>query len=247
MGNKTGIVSISFRKFSPEEILAAAKNAGLDAVEWGGDVHSPHGNLEVAEKIRKLTEEHGLYTSEYGSYYAIGQSEPGLFTEAVKSATALGTKTIRVWPGMNKSSDTFSNEEYEKYVADARRICDEAPDFTIALECHPNSLTDEYHTALAFLSDVGRDNLKMMWQPNQYRPLSYNLDAIKALLPYIVAVHVFSWKRKERLPLAAGEDAWREYIKLLSANDLHYMLEFMHDGKLETLEETAKTLKEWLK
>lgn len=247
--NKTGIVSISFRKYSKEEIATAAKNAGLDAIEWGGDVHVPHGNKEEAENAVKITHRYGLEVAEYGSYYVIGQSEPELFSAVLSSSEILGTKIIRVWPGMNKSSDSFTNEEYDAFVADAKRICALAKkkDVTVALECHPNSLTDEYHTALAFLSDVGCDNLKMMWQPNQHRSLSYNLDAINTLLPYIVGVHVFSWKRKARLPLISGEKEWREYINLLSVKDLNYMLEFMHDDKIETLEETAKTLKSWLK
>jgi len=247
--NKTGIVSISFRKHSKEDILFFAKDAGLDSVEWGGDVHVPHGDIKEAQITAKITHGYGLHIAEYGSYYVIGQSEPELFSAVLTSAEALGTKIIRVWPGMNKSSDSFTNEEYDSYVADAKRISALAAEknITLALECHPNSLTDEYHTALRFISDVGYGNLKMMWQPNQYRPLEYNLDSIKALLPYIVAVHVFSWKRKTRLPLVAGEEAWKRYINLLSEKELNYMLEFMHDDKIETLKETAAVLKKWLK
>ena len=246
--NKTGIVSISFRKYTKEEIVRAAKEAGLDSVEWGGDVHVPHGDIEEAKKTVEITHGGGLEVAEYGSYYIIGQSDEALFDAVLSSTDTLGTKMIRVWPGMNKSSDTFTAEEYEKYVADAKRICALAKkrDITVALECHPNSLTDEYHTALKFLSDVGCENLKMMWQPNQHRPLEYNLDSIKALIPYIVAVHVFSWERKTRLPLSAGEKNWLEYIKLLSEKELGYMLEFMHDDNIETLKETAQTLKRWL-
>ena len=245
--NKTGVVSISFRKYSKEEIAEYTKRAGLDSVEWGGDVHVPHGDITEAEKAVKITHGCGLEVAEYGSYYVIGQSEENLFDKVLASALALGTRIIRVWPGMNKPSDTFTTEEYEKYVLDAKRICALAKEknLTVALECHPSSLTDEYHTSLKFLSDVGAENLKMMWQPNQHRPLSYNLDSIKALLPYIVAVHVFSWERKNRLPLAAKESDWKKYMELLREKDLNYMLELMHDDKIETLEETAKTLKSW--
>ena len=246
--NKTGIVSISFRKYTKEEIASCAKASGLDCIEWGGDVHTPHGDVEEAKKTVEITHGCGLEVAEYGSYYVIGQSEESLFGEVLASAEVLGTKMIRVWPGMNKSSDTFTTEEYEKYVLDAKRISALAKEkgVTVALECHPNSLTDEYHNALRFLSDVGADNLKMMWQPNQHRPLDYNLDSIKALLPYIVAVHVFSWERKTRLPLDAKASDWKQYVELLREKELNYMLEFMHDDKIETLPETAKILKSWL-
>ncbi len=246
MANKTGIVSISFRKYSKEEILAAAKDAGLDAVEWGGDVHVPHGDEEEAKKAKALSERFGIEMPEYGSYYIIGKSEPELFEKVLASAKILGTKIIRVWPGQGMPSDSISNEKYNELVNDAKRICAMAKDFTVALECHPASITDEYHHALQFISDVGCDNLKMFWQPNQHRPLSYNIDSIKALMPYIVSVHVFSWVREARLPLAAGEAAWKKYIKLLSEKELYYMLEFMHDDKIETLKETASTLNSWL-
>lgn len=246
MANKAGIVSISFRDHSAKEILTAASEAGLEAVEWGGDVHVPHGNESEANAVRELTEAFGMTVAEYGSYYAIGKSDPALFDDVLKSARQLKTNVIRVWAHQGKSSDTFSEEEYQACVADARRICVLAGDITVALECHPNTLTDEYHTELKFIRDVGCDNLKTFWQPNQHRPLEYNLDSIRALIPYIVSVHVYSWKRKERLPLAALESEWAEYFELLSAKDLNYMLEFMHDGNIETLKETAATLKKWI-
>ncbi|MBQ8381028.1 MAG: sugar phosphate isomerase/epimerase [Clostridia bacterium] len=246
MSSISGLVSISFRKHSPEEIISRVKAAGLEAIEWGGDVHSPHGDLETAKSIRSMTEKAGLLMPEYGSYYIIGKSEPELFSAVLDSANALGTKIIRVWPGMGMPSDTISNEQYEAMVADAKRICLLAKDFTVALECHPASLTDEYHNALAFIRDVGMDNLKMMWQPNQYRPLEYNLDSIKALLPYVVSVHVFHWSRKTRLPLSEGRAEWEKYISLLSAKDLNYMLEFMPDDNIDTLAREAETLKSFL-
>ncbi len=243
---KAGLVSISFRSICPEELIAEAHAAGLGAIEWGGDVHSPHGDVTRAEDIASKMRAAGLTVPEYGSYYVIGKSEESLFSDVLKSARALQTNVIRVWPCMNMPSDTLSAEDYERCVKDARRICDEAPDMTLALECHPGGLTDEYHTAIAFLKDVDRPNLKMMWQPNQHRPLEYNLDAIRALMPYIVGVHVFYWKRKERLPLAEGESDWKKYIELLRDKDIPFMLEFMHDNNIGTLKETAKTLLGWL-
>jgi sugar phosphate isomerase/epimerase len=207
----------------------------------------PHGELSTAKEVKALTDSYGIKTAEYGSYYSISQSEPELFEKAAATARTLGTNVIRVWPGKGTPSDSLTNEKYDEFVNDAKRICDLAPDMTIALECHPNSLTDEYHTALQFISDVGKSNLKMLWQPNQHRPIEYNLDAINALLPYIVGVHVFSWVRNKKLPLADGEGSWKKYIKLLSQkNDIHYMLEFMHDDNIETLKETAATLNKWL-
>jgi len=63
---KTGLCSVSFRKLTVVEIIAAVKAAGLDGIEWGGDVHVPHGDVEKAKQVAKLMEEAGLETLSYG-------------------------------------------------------------------------------------------------------------------------------------------------------------------------------------
>lgn len=245
MANQLGLVSISFRKCTPSEIVKAVRESGLTAIEWGGDVHVPHGDIQIAEQVKNLSD--GLFLPEYGSYYTIGDSAPMLFDAVLTSARILGTKRIRVWPGRSKASDSFTTDEYAAYVADARRICDEASDMELVLECHPHSLTDEYHTALRFLRDVDRDNLKMLWQPNQFRDLSYNLDALHMLKDFITSVHVFSWDREKHYPLAWGAESWAKYLEILRERERSYLLEFIHDNRLESLPETAQTLATWLK
>lgn len=245
MAYHTGLVSISFRKHSAEELIAAAKENGITAIEWGSDVHVPAGDTERAAQVKALCEDAGIAMPEYGSYYYLGL-EPESFDGVLACARALGTTRIRVWGG-KKPSDTLQTADYAALVDDARRICDMAPDMLICLECHKNSVTDEYHNTLRFLKDVDRKNLKMFWQPHQYRDLSYNLDALKALLPYVESVHVFSWNRERMFPLDGMEGDWLQYLKLLKdAGVENYMLEFMHDHKLESLPQTAKTLKTWL-
>ena len=45
-----------------------------------------------------------------------------------------------------------------------------------------------------------------------------------------------------------GEADWRAYLAAFreAGGDHALLLEFMHDGRLSTLRETAATLKEWL-
>ena len=241
----TGLVSISFRGNTPEELIQAAKETGITAIEWGSDVHVPAGDVACAKKVKAWCDEAGIALPEYGSYYFLGE-EPESFAGVLACARALGTSRIRIWGG-KKSSDTLRTAEYAALVEDAQRICDMAPDMMVCLECHKNSVTDEYHTTLRFLQDVGRKNLKMFWQPNQFRDLSYNLDALRALLPYVESVHVFSWDREQKFPLADMQEDWLQYLEILkNAGVENYMLEFMHDNALESLAETAKTLTNWL-
>ena len=51
----SGLVSVSFRKESPEAIVAAAAQAGLQGIEWGGDIHVPCGDIENAKRVSALT------------------------------------------------------------------------------------------------------------------------------------------------------------------------------------------------
>ena len=43
---KCGLVSISFRGHTPEQILSAMKEAGLSYIEWGSDVHAPKDDIK---------------------------------------------------------------------------------------------------------------------------------------------------------------------------------------------------------
>ncbi len=239
-----GLVSISFRGSTPAEIIAAVKKSGLDAIEWGGDIHVPHGDVKKAAEVCKMCKESGISIPEYGSYYIIGQSEHDLYKKVAESCHALESDCVRVWALQGKCGDTVDSALYEKCVADAAAICDEDKSITVCLECHPMSLTDEYHNTLRFLRDVGRDNLKMFWQPNQYKPFDYNADAAAALKDYVKSVHTFSWDREHHYPLEKMEKQWSEYISILG-KDKNYMLEFMHDGKTESLDSAAKTLRSW--
>lgn len=241
----TGLVSISFRGNTAEELIQAAKETGITAIEWGSDVHVPAGDVDCAQKVKALCQEAQIAIPEYGSYYYLAEA-PESFQGVLACAKALGTSRIRIWGG-KKSSDTLRTADYAALVEDARRICDLAPDMTLCLECHKGSVTDEYHTALRFLADVDRKNLKMFWQPHQFRDFQYNLDALNALLPYVESAHVFSWNREIKFPLADMESDWKQYLAILKkAGVENYMLEFMHDNALETLQETANTLKKWL-
>ena len=110
-------------------------------------------------------------------------------------------------------------------------------------------MTEHYRYALKFLGDVGRDNLKTLWQPNQNHGFEYDLEALKALLPYIVGVHVFNWegKRPDRYPLERNKEKWRAYMEILSKKELSYMLEFMPDDDIESLPREAEALDRFIK
>jgi len=96
---RPGLVSITFRSLSPKHIIDLAAEAGIEGIEWGSDVHVPHGNPALAKELAKMTKDAGLCTAAYGSYYRVGGEPVDMFPRIVEAAVALETKIIRVWAG----------------------------------------------------------------------------------------------------------------------------------------------------
>ncbi len=243
-----GLVSVSFRSLSCEEIIALTGNAGLSAIEWGGDVHVPPGAFETACRIGEKTRRAGLHIPTYGSYYRVAVSPPEQLRAVAETARALGAPAVRVW-AHQKGSAKAGEEDYRAAVADLRRICLAYPDLTFCTECHNNTLTDDYRVNLRLLADVGLPNCRAFWQPNQWRDHAYNVASACALAPYVSTAHVFAWEGKSRYPLSAHAHRWQDYLDALAhaPGPVNLMLEFMHDDDPESLPAAAKALQELAK
>lgn len=252
---KRGLVSITFRQKSHEELIEIVKKAGLEVIEWGGDVHVPHGDIETAERVGKLTRDAGLEVAAYGSYY--NATDKGVllgpvatFDEILETAVALGTDTIRVWAG-NKN---FYSDDPEVPVAteEERKIFYErlseavekaaARGITLATEYHQNTLTNTLEGALDVLENV--PGLKTYWQA-RLDGVTDEVGNIKALGKNIVNSHIEYRANKVKLPLADGLElvtdcvnALREYSDAKAG-----MIEFVVDGKDEQFLEDAEVLK----
>ncbi len=246
----SGLVSISFRKNTPEELISACSKASLDWIEWGSDVHCPQADIKKVKEVASLCKKEGILTRSYGSYFRLGQGGPEAFKPYLEAAQVLGSGIIRIWAG-TKASRSTTPDERRVLAEEARQLCEMASTakISIGMECHSDTLTDEYHSAASFIEEVGHPALRMYWQPSQFHVETYNLDAAKTLAPLTEVVHVFHWTMNARLPLEQGTPIWTEYLKLLRDNGAPkaYLLEFMHDDRLETLASAAKTLQGWLK
>jgi copper chaperone CopZ/sugar phosphate isomerase/epimerase len=255
-----GLVSISFRKYGVKEIVGAAAKAGLKAVEWGGDVHVPPGDVRAAAETGRLTREAGLFVPSYGSYYRItgeaaaAGSVPDEFKKVCESALALEAGIVRVWGG-TRSPDKYTPDEFGAICAEADMIGEYTGrnGLKVALECHNYTVTEDYGSALRFIDGTGNGNVYLYWQPNQFRPFGYNIDSARAMNPHVLSVHVFNWNASSRFPLRDGKKEWEAYLGILSrepwpsgVDSRGLMLEFMHDDRIETLPETAATLREWM-
>lgn len=248
-----GLLSVTFRQLQPAEIIALMEQAGLRAIEWGGDIHVPHGNIERAREIGKLTRDHGITVAAYGSYYRAAQSEvEGLsFSSVLDSATALGAPTIRVWAGSRGSAETDPTQR-QQVIDDLRRISElaRAKNIIVSCEYHANTLHDTAAATIASLKDVNHPNLRTYWQVGHGQPLETGVSEIKQLAPWLGHVHVFHWfpDHTKRHPLAAGRENWQAYLHALNSvpGDRFAMLEFVLDDKPESFLADAATLKEML-
>lgn len=240
----TGLVTVSFRPLSPQQVATLAAGAGLAALEWGGDVHVPPNDPENARKTAALTADAGLKTAAYGSYYRLGtEKDPKeAFARVLETACLLDAPVIRLWGG-RKGSKELTEAEWAALAAEGRTLTEmaRAVGRTLSLECHVGTLTDDYMSALRFLHDV--PDMTMYWQPNQFHDEVYNRAAAAALAPVTTNIHVFQWDEHARYPLAEGEALWRDYVRPFTGQDHALLLEFMHDDRPESLPETAKTLR----
>ena len=244
---RSGLTSITFRKLSPREIVHIVVEAGLDAIEWGGDVHVPHGDTARAREVGAMSRDAGLATPSYGSYYHVGLREPVPFEDVLETAAALEAPMIRVWPGRKGSAE--SDEDYRKMVVeDAQRIAEIAAcnGAKIACEYHPNTLTDTAESAARLLEEVGRENFGSYWQPHGLL-VGQMLEAIAAIGDRLANVHVFHWG-EGRLPLAEGEGVWTRCLRKIAQipGDRYALLEFVRDDDPDAFRADAKTLKQWL-
>lgn len=250
---KSGLVSITFRKLSPKGIVDLVVQGGLDAIEWGGDVHVPHGDVVRAREVRQITQDAGLAVAAYGSYYRVGHGEPVPFEQVVESATALGAPLIRVWAGKQgtaKADDAY----WDRVIEDSRIIGDLAQQagIVVAYEFHNNTLTDTNESTLKLLQAVAHDNVKTYWQPPSGSTVDYNLAGLDMMLPWLTNIHVFSWHivdgQRERMLLKAKTEDWSQYLtKVVTTGRDHYaMVEFVRDDAPENFLKDAVTLKQWL-
>ena len=238
-----GLVSVSFRGLSPEEIIRIAKDAGLSRIEWGSDVHAPFDDAERLSTIAACQRSAGLRCSSYGTYFVLGRDDPAVLSRYIAAAKCLDTSVLRLWCGTKGSSD-YTPQELQALYEDCRSAASiaQAHGVTLCMECHNHTLTDTKESALALMEAISSPAFRMYCQPNQLRSEQENLQYLKLLRPYIVLVHVFQWKDVCRFPLADGIEVWKAYLRTLK-KETTLLLEFMPDDQPQSLPIEAAALR----
>jgi hypothetical protein len=215
----SGLLSITFRKLPPQEIALLARDAGLRVIEWGGDVHVPPGDRANAREVRRITEDAGLSTAAYGSYYRLSTGGGPDFSAVLEAALDLGAPQIRVWAG-NKGTPESDDPHFQSVVSEARRIADlaEKAGVVLAFEFHGGTINDTYIASERLLAACDHPAIKTYWQP------------------------------PTQVPDTEGAAFWNRAIAMLrgSGRDHALMLEFVRDDSVEAFREDAKALLSFL-
>lgn len=244
---KIGLTSVSFRKMSCDEVIKLAKEAKVDGIEWGSDVHVPQGDVEYAKEVAKKTKNAGLEVISYGSYFYLGENDD--FLPYVASAKALGTDCIRIWGG-KKEKWQLSDDEYALLIDETKKICSLAEEegVTVSLEFHQHSITANAIDAVQFIKDVSCGNLKLYWQEIIGRNFEDNYADLQLVLPYLTNVHVFNYIEGKQELLSDGDAKSRfsAYFKEVGKlfGEHAFMTEFTKGGLPENFLKDAEVLVE---
>lgn len=244
----TGLVSVTFRKLSPSEIIELVGQAGLEGIEWGGDVHVPAGDLDTARLVGEETRAAGLEVLSYGSYYRLSE-DPDSLDAVLETAVALGTGHVRVWAGAEGSHE--ADEGYfEAVAADFARAAGkaEALGLRISTEFHEGTLTDTPESALRVLRLAGRSDIGTYWQPGPHAAPETADATLQPVIDWVTNVHVFTRAGYTWYPLRDGYAMWqRVFAKLAATGRRHAaMIEFVASASPEQFLEDAETLRELL-
>lgn len=97
---KLGLCSVTFRKKTVQEIVDIAKKAGVEYIEWGGDIHVK--TLEDAKKVKALCEDNNMKISSYGSYFNSAEYDESKWTEICQITKEMGANSVRIWLGKKR-------------------------------------------------------------------------------------------------------------------------------------------------
>lgn len=249
-----GLVSITYRQLTPEQIIVLCRDNNLTAIEWGGDIHVPHGDLDTAAHVTEMTSAAGLSMPAYGTYYKAGSYGDNYRTEfdkILRTACVLGTPALRLWAG-SKNSEDITADERSALIRELRDSADMAAEHgkIITFERHNGTLTNRAASALAMIEEIERENVRTHWQPSQFLTHEENCAGLSLLLPYIDCVHVFAWEgaNSQRFTLAEHCGRWADYLSILKGakQDVYLLMEFTPHNDPAELPTEAKTLLSWL-
>jgi sugar phosphate isomerase/epimerase len=204
-------------------------------------------DFDAVKNARIQMEKNELLCPSYGSYYRMVEKDEDAFRAICKTSQALGAGIVRTWLGRT-GSERITHEQYATLLEETKKLSAIADEYgqTLAFEFHGKTLNDNGESSVAFLADCAKENVKTYWQPLSYSDNEKNLSLV---LPYLCAVHVFTWDDDhKRYPLADGTQQWKKYLQILKDADIStkLIMEFVKNDTAEQFLTDAAVLRNWI-
>ena len=244
MKYQLGLVSISFRSLSVDEIMDLCEKNNLKYIEWGSDVHAPCDDAERLSYLVAEQKRRGLICSSYGTYFRVGINPVEEIYGYIAAAKTLGTNIIRLWCNKGNYED-FTDEERAHTLSDAKKLAKIAEEekVYICMECHNKTYTNCLKGARELMETVDSKHFGMYWQPNQFVSYETNLEYAKVIAPYVTQIHVFNWEEKNRYPLKDAVATWQSYLSCFGGEHA-LLLEHMPNNLPEELAAETDALRQ---
>lgn len=241
----SGLCSVTFRQNTMGEVVSLAVQAGLRGIEWGGDVHVPHGDLSRAAEARKQCNDAGLVISSYGSYCElIEEADPGCLLD---TTAELGAPVIRVWAG-SQGSVQASDDDRKRIIERTRQLAEAAAarQIEVAFELHQHTLTDTAESTCSLLEAVARTNVRTYYQQTLGFSDARNLEIFDRLSANLSHLHISYYRSDQQTSLSEGEKLWPRVFAAVDQEDRYALLEFVRDANPQQLMSDAAVLNRWL-
>lgn len=250
-----GLVSAKAPQLSVSEVIRLASETGLRAIEWAADGPIPIGDTAAAARAGASCRAAGITVCAYGTPYRAGFTDASAFPELLRTARALGARSIQVWGGDLASSDA-SLADWARTVHALRTAVDAAGEFGIrvGLRYRRSTLADTLPATQQLFREVSQDNLRTSWQPTPRQSPADALTEFHALLPGLSIVQLPGWPGQDDAgrtvapALAAQAGLWQPILgELAGAAETRYaLLTAAPDAAPESVRRDAATLLSWL-
>lgn len=246
-----GMTSVTFRSLKIGQVVALCKQAKLNGIEWGGDIHVPPCDRAAAQEAVSRCTDAGISVFSYGSYYSVTKQADyaGEFEKIAETCRLLQTNRVRVWAGEKWRHET-TDREFELFVSRMQAVARLAEQYhiTVCFEHHQNTYCDSGEHAVQALRAIGSPYVRSYWQPI-CATRRENLSCAAQLKGYVDTLHVYHWRGWERFMLSEGAEDWRTYLQLFSSEKrtIPCLLEFAKEDAIDNFLADAQCLSRLLR